>query len=219
MTMKTRKTRRARIDSIAEEVRVMSSAAKVIAPPSNVPLDACDLPFFASVVAEVAKSEWTAHQLELAAMLARMMADLNREQLALRREGTVLTSAQGTPVANPRKAAIQTHAAIVLSFRRSLSLHSRAHLGEARDAAKTRAKARQLEANNPLGDLIASRIACWPINDAGIPLGGSPSACHPLSGRRGDTAGHSPERAAPALAFCTTRLCAATHVHGICREP
>jgi hypothetical protein len=36
------------------------------------------------VIAEFAKSEWTAHQLEIAAMLARTMADLNREQMALR---------------------------------------------------------------------------------------------------------------------------------------
>jgi hypothetical protein len=60
------KTRKARIDSASEAVRVMSAAAKTIAPPSNVPLDESDLPFFASVIAEFARSEWTAHQLELA---------------------------------------------------------------------------------------------------------------------------------------------------------
>ena len=75
----------------------MSGAAKAIEPPSNVPLDECDLLFFASVIAEFARSEWTAHQLELAAMLARTMADLNREQLALRKEGAVLMSGRARP--------------------------------------------------------------------------------------------------------------------------
>jgi hypothetical protein len=77
------RTRRARIDSTSEAVRVMSRAATPIVPPSSVPLEKCDLPFFASVIAEFARSEWTAHQLELAATLARTMADLNREQMGL----------------------------------------------------------------------------------------------------------------------------------------
>jgi hypothetical protein len=119
------RTRKARIDSASEAVRLMSAAAKTIVPPSNVPLDESDLPFFASVIAEFARSEWTAHQLELAAMLARTMADLNREQQLLREEGSTLTTLKGTPVVNPRKAVVQMHASSILSFRRSLSLHAR----------------------------------------------------------------------------------------------
>jgi hypothetical protein len=33
---------------------------------------------------------------------------------------------RGTPVVNPRKSVVQMHAATILSFRRSLSLHARA---------------------------------------------------------------------------------------------
>jgi hypothetical protein len=51
--------RKARIDSTSEAVRVMSKAATPIVPPSSVPLEKCDLPFFASVIAEFARSEWT----------------------------------------------------------------------------------------------------------------------------------------------------------------
>jgi hypothetical protein len=120
------RTRKARIDSASEAVRVMSRAASKIVPTPGVPLDKCDLPFFASVIAESALSEWTSHQLELAAMLARMMADLNREQMLLREEGATLKSDKGTPVVNPRKAVVQMHASSILSFRRSLSLHARA---------------------------------------------------------------------------------------------
>jgi hypothetical protein len=152
------RTRKPRIDSASEAVRVMAKAAAPIAPPSNVPLQKCDLPFFASVIAEFARSEWTAHQLELAAMLARTMADLNREQMALRTEGAVCMSEKGTPVVNPRKAVVQMHAASILSFRRSLSLHARAQGGEARDVAKRRSGAKAIEADNPLDDDLLARL-------------------------------------------------------------
>jgi hypothetical protein len=135
----------------------MSKAASAIVPPSNVPLQKCDLPFFVSVIAEFARSEWTAHQLELAAMLARTMADLNREQMALRKEGSVMASERGTPVVNPRKTVFQMHAATILSFRRSLSLHARAQGGEARDVARRRAGAKTIEADNPLDDELLAR--------------------------------------------------------------
>ena len=145
-----------RIDSTSEQVRVMSKAATQIHPPSTVPLDEGDIPFFVNVIEEFARSEWTAHQLELAALLARTVADLNREQLAMREEGTVLMSEKGTPVVNPRKTVIQMHASTILSYRRSLGLHARAQGGEARDVAKRRTMAKQIEADNPLeSDLLA----------------------------------------------------------------
>lgn len=149
-------SRRSRIDSTAEAVRVMAKAVAPVVPPSNVPLDASDLPFFTNVIAEFARSEWSAHQLELAAMLARTMADLEREQRDLRTEGSVMVTEKGTPVVNPRKAVVQMHASSILSFRRSLSLHARAQGGEARDVGKRRGMAKGIESDNPLDDdLIA----------------------------------------------------------------
>lgn len=149
--------RKARIDSAEEAVRVMAKAMKDVAPPANVPLDAEDAPFFRSVIAEYARSEWSAHQLELAAMLARTMADLTREQQLLRTEGGVAYSEKGTPVANPRKSIVQMHASSILSFRRSLSLHARAQAGEARDVAKRRGAAKNIESDNPLEDDLLAR--------------------------------------------------------------
>ncbi len=149
--------RKARIDSATEAVRVMGKAAVEILPPDNVPLDAEDLEFFRNVIAEYARSEWTAHQLELAAMLARTMADLTREQALLREEGGVAYSEKGMPLANPRKSIVQMHAASILSFRRSLSLHARAQAGESRDVGKRRGAAKAIEGDNPLDDdLLAS---------------------------------------------------------------
>ncbi len=149
--------RKARIDSAAEAVRVMAKAVDEIQPPANVPLDQEDIPFFRNVIAEYARSEWSSHQLELAAMLARTMADLTREQKLLRDEGGVAFSEKGTPVANPRKSIVQMHASSILSFRRSLSLHARAQAGEARDVAKRRDAAKEIESDNPLDDDLLAR--------------------------------------------------------------
>ncbi len=149
--------RKARIDSAGEAVRVMAKSITEILPPSNVPLDDGDLPFFQNVIAEYARSEWSSHQLEIAAMLARTMADLTREQMLLRTEGGVAYSDKGTPVANPRKSIVQMHASSILSFRRSLSLHARAQAGEARDVGKRRAEAKSIEGDNPLEDDLLAR--------------------------------------------------------------
>ena len=137
--------RKTRIDSTAAAIEVARAASQAITPPSNVPLEDRDMPFFASVIAEFARSEWTAHQLELAAMLARTMADLEQDQRLMRIEGPVMATEKGTPVVNPRKTVIQMNASIILSSRRSLSLHARAQAGEARDVGKRRAITKDAE--------------------------------------------------------------------------
>jgi len=146
--------KRTPVNSISAAVGIVSRAARAIVVPDHVPLDAADLPFWNSVIAEFARSEWTDHQLELAAMLARTMADLAREQVELRIEGSIAYSDKGTPVVNPRKSIIQMHAGTILSFRRSLSLHARAQ-GEAETVGPRRAQAKAIEAaaggfDNPL---------------------------------------------------------------------
>ena len=121
-------------------------ATRAIEPPPTVPLAKDDLPFFHNVIAEFARSEWTAHQLELAAVLARTMADMVREQTLLRDEGSVVEGSTGSPVVNPRRAVIQMHANTIVSFRRSLSLHARAKEGETHTIAKRRKIALGIEA-------------------------------------------------------------------------
>lgn len=135
--------KKGRVDSVSEAVRI--ATAGDIQFPANVPLDEQDVPFFQNVIAEYARAEWSAHQLEIAAMLARTMADLVREQDLLRSEGAVAYSEKGSPLANPRKAIVQMHASSILSFRRSLALHARAQGGESRDIAKRREAAKDIE--------------------------------------------------------------------------
>jgi hypothetical protein len=148
--------RKQRIDSATAAVRVMQEAQREIAPPAHVALDAGDWPYWKSVVAEFPKIEWTEHQLEVAAQLAKSMADLEAERNALRLEGYVITLDSGKPVANPRHGVSRDLTNSVMSLRRNLSLHARAKQGEARDVAKRRDQANEIARDNPLDDdLIA----------------------------------------------------------------
>lgn len=139
--------KRQRIDSASEAVRIMQGAGKEILPPSHVPLDDMDWPYWHSVVAEFARAEWTEHQLELAAMLARTMANLEREQRTLRSEGFTSMSVKGTPVVNPRATACKGLAGDILAIRRSLALHARARSGDSRSDATRRDQAKAIEAD------------------------------------------------------------------------
>ena len=150
--------RKQRIDSTAAQVEAMRAGAQPIHPPNHVPLSECDMIFFANVIEEFARSEWTAHQLELAASLARMMADLNREQQTLRVEGFISVRENGTTVENPRARVVKSITGDILSMRRSLALHARARSGgDSRNVAGRNAKAKEIEGANPLGDDLLAR--------------------------------------------------------------
>jgi hypothetical protein len=130
----------------------MAKAAREIVPPAHVQLDECDLPFWASVVAEFARSEWTDHQLELAAMLARDMSDAERNRRLIRSEGEVVEGK-----ANPRSNVLVAIGNRILATRRSLSLHARARGGEAEKVGPRRAMAKAIEAANPMDDDLIAR--------------------------------------------------------------
>jgi len=137
--------RKQRVDSNAAAVKIMQGATRQIQPPAHVPLDDIDWPFFENVIEEFARSEWTEHQIELAAMLARTLATLEQEQRTLRQEGMISVRENGTTVENPRARAVKSLTGDILSFRRSLSLHARAKQGEARDVAKRQRQAKGVE--------------------------------------------------------------------------
>lgn len=144
-------SRKGRVDSVSEAVRIAGASQPIIAP-SSVPLDDHELGFFANIIAEYARADWTAHELEVAAMFAREMASMERMQRQFKEEGPKAFSEKGTPVVNPLKSVIQMHASAILSFRRSLSLHARAKGGEARDVAKRKAISKGIEADVDGGD-------------------------------------------------------------------
>jgi hypothetical protein len=149
-----RKPRKQRVDSATAAVEAMKAAAgrDEVRPPGHIHFEDEDWPYWWNVVEEAARSEWTDHQLELAALLARAMCDLEREQRELRKEGAVVRGAMGQPAVNPRKQVVAMHAAAILSIRRSLGIHSRAKAGEARDVTKRRQYLKGHERDNPLKD-------------------------------------------------------------------
>lgn len=146
-----------KVTTIAGQTEVIKAYFMDITLPPHIDLDKEDMVFFNNVIAEFAKAEWTDHQLEIAAMLARVMADLDREQRALRKEGYIAVRENGTTVENPRSRVTKSLTGDILSLRRSLSLHARARGGNARDIGKRRDIAKGLE--NEMGGVDMSLIA------------------------------------------------------------
>ena len=149
--------RKQRVDSASAAVKIMQGAVREVAPPAHVLLGEEDWPYWHSVVAEFPKIEWTDHQLEVAAQLAKSMADLERERNTLRGEGYVTALESGKTIVNPRHGVARDLTNSVMSLRRNLSLHARAREGEARDVGKRRAIASGVEADNPLDDPLIAR--------------------------------------------------------------
>lgn len=162
----TKATRRTRRDSVSEVSRIMQGAKMEIAPPSHVPLQEMDWPFWESVVAEFARADWTEHQLELAAMLARCLADLEENQRMLRAEGLTIVreikNGAGEIIKcisyeNARARSVATLMTQVLAMRRSLALHAKAKSGSNADAAAQRQANKDVERKGKAGedDLLA----------------------------------------------------------------
>ena len=149
--------KRSPITSPSEAVRIMQGSAREITPPSHVPLDDMDWPYWHNVVSEFARAEWTEHQLELAAMLARTMANLEQEQRTLRAEGFVAVRENGTSVENPRARAVKSMTSDFLSLRRSLALHARAKSGDSRADAARRQAGKEIEQETE-DDLLATPV-------------------------------------------------------------
>ena len=150
--------KRQRVDSVTAAIAIAIGASKRIDPPAHIGLATGDRPFWEAVVGEFPKAEWTAHQLEVAAQLAKAMADLEGERNALRVEGYVVVDERGKPNANPRHGVARDLTNSVMSLRCNLSLHARATGGEVRDVAKRRTMATGIERDVTAGgddDFIA----------------------------------------------------------------
>lgn len=137
--------RRQRIDSITAQVEVVQAAVADIVVPAHVPLTEADEPFWESVLAEKPKAEWTAHDLELAAMLAMGMRRLRDEEVKLATEDAVVSTAGGNLAANPRLRIVSDLHSRVMKYRQTLGIHSRGKNGEQRDVDKRRSQARESE--------------------------------------------------------------------------
>lgn len=147
--------RKQRVDSTTAAVAIMQASARELFPPKHVPIGAHDLPFWLNIIAEKAKSEWTAHDLEIAALLARAMSRLEREESRLDGEDTVMHNQGGTPMQNPRIRVIADLHARAIKYRQTLGIHNRGKNGEKRDTDRRTAQAKGVEAD--LGDDLLAR--------------------------------------------------------------
>ena len=147
---------RKRTDSKENVAQIMAKSVVPITVPSNVPLSETGIPFYHSVIDGFARSHWTENALEIAAMMASTMHDLDAEQQALREEGYIAVRENGTTVENPRTRTVKNLTFDLRSVRRSLGVNARAREA-AHVASKKTQIAKAIEADNPLNDGLITR--------------------------------------------------------------
>lgn len=115
--------KRTRSDSAASAVKAMLDAAKDdLRPPGHVRLRDGDEPFWIGVVRARARDEWTETDLVVAAQLARCLHDIEREQVCLDLEGSVVTNDKGTQIVNPRVSVLEQYARREMALMRTLRM-------------------------------------------------------------------------------------------------
>lgn len=137
--------RKARSDSTAMQISAMLNAATPLPnAPAHVRLGPEHRPFWEDILRARTREEWTESDLVVAAQLARVQYDIERESEALDAEGTVIKNDRGTPVANPRAVVLERFAARQMALMRALLMAGVAR-GDKRDFAKSRDMQRKAE--------------------------------------------------------------------------
>lgn len=137
--------KRIRATSAESAVKAMLDAAQApLAPPAHVRLRDGDMPFWDGVVRARARDEWADADLVVAAQLARCQADLEKEQVLLDKEGSVLHNGRGTMVMNARVSVLEGLARREMALLRTLRMGGRVS-GDARDDVLRRQIQRQNE--------------------------------------------------------------------------
>lgn len=116
---------------------MLDAAQGPIQPPAHCKLRAGDLPFWDGIVCARTRDEWTAADLVVAAQLARCQADIEREQVQLDTESTVIENDRGTLVVNARVAVLEQFARREMALMRSLRMGGKA-AGNTGDEAERR---------------------------------------------------------------------------------
>ena len=148
-------TKHAPITTSASAVRIAQGARHEIRPPAHIPLDETELLHFNSIIAEKANSEWTAHEIDIAALFAGSMQQLGEQTRLMADEGSIVMGAAGQPKVNPRQKAVEMLTKQILSYRRTLGIHSVAKMPNASDRARRNALGREIQDGINGDDLIA----------------------------------------------------------------
>ena len=151
--------KRNRSDSADSALKAMVNASKDTIPvPAHVNLREGDRVFWDGVVRARARDEWTETDLVVAGQLARCLADIEKEQIALDSETTVIMNDRGTLVVNARVSVLEQFARREMALMRTLRMGGRV-AGAARDEDPTRKierESRQLREELEDEDLLAS---------------------------------------------------------------
>lgn len=114
--------RRKRSDSTERQVEIASGlAAGSIEPPAHVKLRERDRPYWLAVIGSRARELWTDADLINVGTLARAMADVERLQQELDREGDTILTDRG-PILNPKHALCELQAKRVQTLCRMLQV-------------------------------------------------------------------------------------------------
>lgn len=116
---------------------MVDAAKELIQPPAHVKLRDGDRPFWDGIVCARARDEWSTADLVVAGQLARCQADIEKEQLDLDIETTVLTNERGTKVMNPRVTVLEQLARREMALMRTLRMGGRV-AGDTRNEAGRR---------------------------------------------------------------------------------
>lgn len=135
--------KRAKSTTAANAVKAMMNASMAdLNPPAHVILRDGDKVFWDGVVRSRARDEWTETDLVVAAQLARCLHDIEREQVLIDGEGTVIHNEKGTQIVNPRVSVLEQFARREMALMRTLRMGGRI-AGDARDESGTRKVERQ----------------------------------------------------------------------------
>ncbi|MEH6789659.1 hypothetical protein [Parasphingorhabdus sp.] len=148
-------TKRSPITAPSNHVRIAQAAGLKITPPAHIPLDETETLHFDSIIAEKANSEWTAHEIDIAALFAWSLHQLNEQTRLMTTEGTIVIVADGQSKVNPRLKAVSTLFNMVLAYRRTLGIHSVAKMPNAGDRARRNELSREMQDGFLGDDLIA----------------------------------------------------------------
>jgi len=135
----------------------VNAAQGVLSPPKHVVIRPGDMPFWDGVMRARARDEWIEADLVVAAQLARVQADIERESKTLDVEGTVVTNERGTPVCNPRVSVLEQMARREMALMRTLRMGGKAAGDPRLEAAsrRTQQRADRIHADLAEDELLA----------------------------------------------------------------
>jgi len=120
-------SKRHKIDSIQEEIRVIQASTKQIEPPAHVHLFDEARPFFEAIIKGRERASWTDCDIETAVTLSNTRANITALMVELEEEGDIVNGRR-----NPR------HLIIENLFRRDIALTRLLHLHPAAREARRR---------------------------------------------------------------------------------